>query len=212
MATFLRPLSYKYQWLYDTISTVASLSIGGDKRFRQLPLQGLEINPDTKILDLCCGAGAATQLLVQLSQDVTALDVSPLALTRAAKKAPQAKYVEGLAQSLPFTDNSFHLVHTSAALHEMKPDDLLTIVKEVGRVLQPGGIFTFADFHKPSNILFWPPVAIFMWLFETETAWQLLNTDLLQLLQSVGFTQVKQSLYAGGSLQVIQAVKSIDNN
>jgi demethylmenaquinone methyltransferase/2-methoxy-6-polyprenyl-1,4-benzoquinol methylase len=208
MATFLRPLSYKYQWLYDSISALASLSVGGEKRFRQLPLQGLQIHPETKILDLCCGAGAVTQVLVQLSQDVTALDVSPVALARAAKKAPQAKYVEGLAQSLPFTENQFQLVHTSAALHEMKPDDLLKIVKEVYRVLQPGGVFTFADFHKPSNILFWPPVAIFMWLFETETAWQLLNTDLSLLLESVGFTDIKQSLYAGGSLQVVQAVKN----
>jgi ubiquinone/menaquinone biosynthesis C-methylase UbiE len=208
MATFLRPLSYQYQWLYDSISALASLSVGGEKRFRQLPLQGLQINPETKVLDLCCGAGAGTQILVQYSQNVTGLDVSPIALARAAQKAPQAKYVEGLAQSLPFTDNYFQLVHTSAALHEMKSEDLLTILKEVVRVLEPGGIFTFADFHKPSNILFWPPVAMFMWLFETETAWQLLNTNLPELLQSVGFTQVKQSLYAGGSLQVIQAIKN----
>jgi demethylmenaquinone methyltransferase/2-methoxy-6-polyprenyl-1,4-benzoquinol methylase len=208
MATFLRPLSYKYQWLYDSISAIASLSVGGEKRFRQLPLEGIKINSDSKILDLCCGGGVVTQILTNFSTNVTGLDASPVALARAEAKAPQAQYVEGLAQSLPFPDNSFHLVHTSAALHEMKPEDLLIIIKEVYRVLQPDGIFTLADFHKPSNIFYWPPLAVFMWLFETETAWQLLNTDLLNLLQSVGFGHTQQSLYAGGSLQVIQAVKN----
>jgi demethylmenaquinone methyltransferase/2-methoxy-6-polyprenyl-1,4-benzoquinol methylase len=44
-----------------------------------------------------------------------------------------------------------------------------------------------------------------MWLFETETAWQLLETDLLAQLKAVGFQECQQRLYAGGSLQVIQA-------
>ena len=46
-----------------------------------------------------------------------------------------------------------------------------------------------------------------MLLFETETAWQLLRTDLPQLLGEIGFQLQRQSLYAGGSLQVIQAQK-----
>jgi len=55
---------------------VAALSVGGEARFRQLALQGLTINPETKVLDLCCGSGQATQVLVQYSQDVTGLDAS----------------------------------------------------------------------------------------------------------------------------------------
>jgi demethylmenaquinone methyltransferase/2-methoxy-6-polyprenyl-1,4-benzoquinol methylase len=207
MATILRPLSYKYQWLYNTISGLASLSVGGEKCLRQLPLNNLSIDRTAKVLDLCCGAGAVTQILVQFSEDVTGLDISPIALARAAKKAPQAKYVEAIAQSIPFPDNYFNLVHTSAALHEMNSEDLVTILKEVHRVLQPGGIFTLVDFHQPTNILFWPLVAIFLWLFETETAWQLLHTDLNKLLQSLGFKLIQQSFYAGGSLQLIQVKK-----
>ena len=137
---------------------------------------------------------------------MTGLDVSTVALTRAAKKVPQAKYVEGLAQDMPLADNQFDVVHTSSALHEMTPQELEQILQEVSRVLKPGGILTLVDFHPPTNVLFWFPVIIFLWLFETKTAWQLMKTDLATKLTKNGFKIITQRLYAGGSLQVIQAI------
>jgi len=210
MATFLRPLSYRYQWLYDTISSVATLTIGGIGRFHQLPLEGLTLTPQTQILDLCCGSGQATQLLVKYSQNVTGLDASPLSLQRAEAAVPNAKYIEAFAETMPFGDNEFDVVHTSAAMHEMTPMQLRQIFQEVYRVLKPGGIFTMIDLHSPTNPIFWPGVALFLWLFETETAWQLLETDLLQVLSEVGFSVsngMKPRLYGGGSVQVIQVQK-----
>lgn len=207
MATFLRPLSYKYQWLYDTISRLAALGVGGEKRFRNLALQNLPIEKETKVLDLCCGKGQTTKFLVQYSDNVTGLDLSPLALSKAKKNVPEAKYVEGLAQNLPFEDNYFDIVHTSVALHEMTTSELEQIFAEVYRVLKPKGIFTFIDLHQPHNLLFLPGLTIFMWLFETETAWQLLKTDLPKKLSEVGFNICQHNLYAGGSLQVIQCKK-----
>lgn len=207
MATFLRPLSYQYQWLYDTISRLAALSVGGEKRFRTLALEGLKIQKNTEVLDLCCGAGQTTKILVQFSDRVTGLDISPVALAKATSNVPQANYVEGEAQNMPLEDNRFDLVHTSVALHEMTPQELERILREVYRVLKPGGIFTLVDFHRPTNWLFWPPLATFMWLFETQTAWQLLKTNLSQKLTEIGFEVLRHNLYAGGSLQVVQVKK-----
>lgn len=207
MATILRDWSYRYQWLYDAIARLAALSVGGERRFRQLALQGLTIHPETKVLDLCCGSGQATDLLVQYSQDVTGLDASPLSLKRAQQNVPQAKYVEAFAENMPFSDNLFDLVHTSVALHEMAPSQLRQILKEVYRVLKPEGIFALVDFHAPTNWLFWPGLSLFLVLFETETAWQLLKTDLVSVLEEMGFRLRDRSFYAGGSLQVIQMQK-----
>ncbi|HEY9612447.1 class I SAM-dependent methyltransferase [Allocoleopsis sp.] len=207
MATILRTWSYKYQWLYDGISRLAALSVGGEARFHQLPLQGLTISLESQVLDLCCGSGQATQFLVQSSQNVTGLDVSPVSLERAKRNVPQAKYVEALAEEMPFPDAQFDLVHTSVAMHEMPPSILRQIIKEVYRVLKPGGVFALVDFHKPTNPLFWPGLSVFLWLFETQTAWQLLETDLVGLLKDTGFEMFEHRLYAGGSLQVIQARK-----
>ncbi|HIK06051.1 MAG TPA: class I SAM-dependent methyltransferase [Trichormus sp. M33_DOE_039] len=207
MATILRDLSYRYQWLYDGISRLAAISVGGENRFRQLALQGLTIHSDTHVLDLCCGSGQATQFLVKYSQNVTGLDASPLSLQRAKQNVPEADYVEAFAEKMPFPDAQFDLVHTSAALHEMQPIQLREIIQEVYRVLKPGGIFTVVDFHSPTNPIFWPGLALFFWLFETETAWKLLKTDLSGLLTEIGFQVSQSTLCAGGSLQVIQARK-----
>lgn len=207
MATILRDLSYRYQWLYDGISSLAALTVGGEARFRQLALEGLTIDPEMRILDLCCGSGQATRYLVQRSNQVTGLDASPLSIRRSQKNVPQAEFVEGWAEAMPFDANQFDLVHTSAALHEMKPEQLRQILREVNRVLKPGGVFTLIDFHQPTNPFFTPGLYGFFWLFETETAWQLLNTDLTDELAAAGFVNSRQTLLAGGSLQRIQAFK-----
>ncbi|MDB9314965.1 class I SAM-dependent methyltransferase [Spirulina sp. CS-785/01] len=207
MATILRDLSYRYPWLYNTISTVAAVAVGGEKRFRQLPLQNVKISKDTPVLDLCCGGGQVTRYLVQYSDQVTGLDASPWAVQRAKGNVPQADYVEALAEDMPFSDEQFEVVHTSVALHEMTPPQRQKILEEVYRVLRPQGVFTLLDFHKPTNPLFYPGLALFMGLFETETAWQLIETDLLAQLKEVGFKNCDRTLYAGGSLQVIQAQK-----
>lgn len=207
MATILRDWSYRYQWLYDGISRLAALSVGGEARFRQLALQGLTIHSDTQVLDLCCGSGQTTQFLVKFSQNVTGLDASPKSLQRARLNVPLASYVEAFAEEMPFADNLFDVVHTSVALHEMQPQQLRKIINEVYRVLKPGGVFTLVDFHAPTNPIFWPGVSVFLLLFETETAWELLKTDLAKLLTETGFEASELTLYAGGSLQVIQAKK-----
>ena len=208
MSTILRTWSYQYQWLYDSISRLAALSVGGEKRFRTIAWQGLDINRNTKVLDLCCGAGQSTQFLVQQSDYVTGLDISPVALARATKNVPKANYIEALAQEIPLPETQFDLVHTSAALHEMTPTQREEIMREVFRVLKPGGVFILVDFHRPTNWLFWPGLTLFMWLFETQTAWQMLATDLVSQLEKNGFQTINQTLYAGGTLQVIQARKN----
>lgn len=208
MATFLRPLSYQYQWLYDAISRTAALTVGGEKRFRHLALKGLDLKPEMQVLDLCCGSGQTTRFLVDYADHVTGLDASPLSIRRAQENVPEAKFVEGWAEDMPLPDARFDLVHTSAAMHEMQPDQRQAIFKESLRVLKPGGWFTMVDFHRPQNPIFWPGLATFLWLFETETAWQLLETDVANQLRQVGFQVEATRLYAGGSLQVIQAQKA----
>ncbi len=209
MGTILRTWSYQYQWLYDSISRVAGLAVGGEYRFRRLALAGLTIDPNSKILDLCCGSGQVTGVLLEYAHDVTGLDISPLSLARSRRNVPMAKYVEALAEDLPFGEGEFDLVHTSAAMHEMTRSQLEQIFAGVYRVLKPGGVFTLVDFHQPTNPFFVPGLTIFFWLFETESAWQLIATDLVEMLRAVGFTiDAAPCLYAGGSLQVIQAYRS----
>ncbi|MEI6445926.1 MAG: class I SAM-dependent methyltransferase [Nostocales cyanobacterium ELA583] len=160
MATIFRDLSYRYQWLYDSISRLAAVSVGGEARFRQLALQNLKLQSDTQILDLCCGSGQVTRFLVDLSANVTGLDASPLSIERCLRRAkltrnnvPDATYVQAFAEDMPFADNLFDVVHTSAALHEMQPEQLRKIIAEVYRVLKPGGVFTRSSGKRKAQCL-----------------------------------------------------------
>lgn len=212
MATFLRPLSYRHQWLYDGISRTAALTVGGERRFRTLALQDVPLTPDTPVLDLCCGSGQTTAFLVNYSQRVTGLDASPKSIERAKRNVPQATFVEGWAEAMPFAADSFAVVHSSAALHEMEPGQRQQIFTEILRVLQPGGIVTVVDFHSPQNLVYWPGLATFLWLFETHTAWAMLKVNLVDELSHLGFQAVTCHLHAGGSLQVVQGKKPLSSS
>ncbi|WJI28308.1 class I SAM-dependent methyltransferase [Thermosynechococcus sp. B3] len=212
MATILRTWSYQYPWLYDTISALAAITVGGSDRLHRLAWQDLDLPRSVVVLDLCCAHGVVTQALTQAFDQVTGLDASPKAIARARQRVPQATYVEAFAEKMPFADATFDLVHTSMALHEMTAEQLRAIVAEVWRVLKPGGWFALIDFHRPQVPLFWPGMALFFWLFETETAWQLLQTDLAEQLRLQGFTVERQTYHLGRSLQVLHARKPCPKN
>jgi ubiquinone/menaquinone biosynthesis C-methylase UbiE len=207
MATILRDWCYQYQWLFDLIVGISALSVGGEAQFRKLPMQGLNIASEDRVLDLCCGSGQATRFLVERSRNVVGLDCDPIAIERAKQRVPNAMYIQGWAEDMPFGDGEFDLVHTSATLHEMQPEQMRQILREVCRVLKPGGCFSLIDFHLPDNWLLRLNLYIFLWLFENETAWDLIGINLPQIMAEMGF-QIRRLRYpAGGSLQVIQADK-----
>lgn len=205
MATILRTWSYRYPWLYSGITKLTAIAVGGEGHLRRLALQSLDIQPETEVLDLCCGHGPVTEVLVQQSRHVTGLDASPKAIASAQARLPQAKFVQAFAESMPFKDGSFDLVHTSLALHEMQPDQRRKILTEVRRILKPTGIFALLDFHQPTTPILWPGLALFLWLFETETAWDLVRSNLAEELTQAGFALQNQSYRVGGSLQILQA-------
>lgn len=186
--------------------------VGGSDRLHRLAWQDLKLPRSAVVLDLCCAHGIVTKALTETFDHVTGLDASPKAIARAQVRVPQATYVQAFAEKMPFGDATFDLVHTSMALHEMTPEQLRAILAEVGRVLKPGGWFALIDFHRPQVPLFWPGMALFFWLFETETAWQLLQTDLAEQLRLQGFTVEQQTYHLGRSLQVLHARKPCGND
>lgn len=207
MATILRAWSYRHQWLYDAVSRLATISVGGETKFRQLALERLHITTEMQVLDLCCGNGQATRFLTGRSANVVGLDADPLAIERAMQNVPEAKYIRGWAEAMPFDSERFDVVHASLALHEMRPVQLWRVLQEVHRVMKPDGVFILIDFHTPVSVLYGLALDLFLILFETETAKQFIKTDLLDLFTRVGFQSADRILYAGGSLQVIQAHK-----
>ena len=109
MTSFLRPLAYRYRWIYDTATAVSSLSVGGVERLRSLGLETVQphLKPGAAVLALCCGSGEAAAPCLAAGFAVTGLDVSPRALDLAAQRHPRLERMEGLAEDPPMAAASF---------------------------------------------------------------------------------------------------------
>lgn len=210
MSSFLRPLAYRYRWIYDAVTAVSSLSVGGVEKLRGLGLEALQPHLPTgaAVLDLCCGSGEAAAPWLAAGFAVTGLDVSPRALQLAATRHPMLQRVEGLAEEPPLRSESFSAIQLSVALHEFPRRERAMVLASAFRLLQPGGWLVLVDLH-PAGPWLRLPQQIFCELFETDTATAMLEDDLPSELQQLGFTSVKQELLAGQALQRITAMRPI---
>lgn len=106
------------------------------------------ISPGAKILDVGCGAGLATNPLAKKSYKVTGVDLAEGALEEAKKRdeTKSVNYICANALSLPFENESFDAVISLDFLEHV--DEPEKVVKEISRVLKPGGLFFYHTFSK----------------------------------------------------------------
>jgi ubiquinone/menaquinone biosynthesis C-methylase UbiE len=109
------------------------------------------------VLDLGCGSGTLAIALAAVPGDhrVTGIDGDPeiLGMARAKRGAEAVEWVEGLADDLPFSDQSFDRVVTSLLLHHLDPPVKRAALAEAHRVLRPGGRLHVADFGRSRDPL-----------------------------------------------------------
>ena len=98
-----------------------------------------------RCLDVGCGEGHNTRLLIERGAHITALDISGTFLRAARDADPTGGYVRGDAMALPFTDASFDAV--CAFMSIMDVADPAAAIGEIARVLLPGGWFQFSITH-----------------------------------------------------------------
>ena len=208
MTSFLRPLAYRHRWIYDTVTAVSALSVGGVSRLRGLGVEALQnqLEAGAAVLDLCCGSGEAAAPWLAAGFSVTGLDIAPRALDLAAIRQPQMHLVEGLAEDPPLADERFAAVQISVALHEFPREERVQVLTSCLRLLQPDGWLVLVDLH-PAGPWLKLPQQLFCALFETDTATAMLEDDLVFQLNELGFCSVKQELLAGQALQRITAQK-----
>jgi len=127
------------------------------------------IKATDRILDVGCGPGTITFGFAEYVPEgsVTGTDYTPEIVQRASafalskiseddgKSRGKVDFVLGnVLERLPFEDGSFDIVFSSQMLTHMRDDDSIIALKEMRRVLKPGGICSSRD---GAFLHFWPP-------------------------------------------------------
>jgi ubiquinone/menaquinone biosynthesis C-methylase UbiE len=117
--------------------------------------QFLPLIPDTpsgRLLDAGCGSGSMARLLGRTRPDaaITGVDVRGSYLDYARRKAraesvANVEFVEGSLLDMPFPNEHFDLAWACLVLHWLTPDDVPRAMRELVRVVRPGGWIVCAE-------------------------------------------------------------------
>jgi len=169
--------------------------ISFDKEYKMIT-QAAQLEGDEILLDLGCGSGIYSRSLAQRLNrgTVVGLDLSVPMLNYASSRAraeglKNLLFIHGNALDLPFPDSEFDAVICCATIHHFSIHDLLTTLKEVSRVLKPGGRFMTSALRN------WIPGQLSKklvdWYYQKVGTNYLRPSDLESLFKQAGLNSVE---------------------
>ena len=195
--------------VYDAMNH--AMTAGLDRRWRNETARAVVSSGD-RVLDACCGTGDLALADLQAGGRVTGLDFSERMLERARAKSSQIEWVQGDALALPFADGSFDGGTVGFGARNL--EDLEAGLRELRRVLRPGGRLGILEITRPRGLLrpfyklwFDGLIPLAGKLLPGGSAYTYLPAsvrrfpeakDFAELMQSAGFEQVGYRLFAGG--------------
>jgi demethylmenaquinone methyltransferase/2-methoxy-6-polyprenyl-1,4-benzoquinol methylase len=141
---------------YDALN--AAFSLGRDQGWRRETVLALGLSPGARVLDVATGTGGLALEIVRRSSGqiaVTACDLNERMLSVARRRAERAllpvNFVRCDATALPFSNDSFDAVSIGFAIDDMHDRQLC--VREMQRVLRPGGQIALLELGQPETLL-----------------------------------------------------------
>lgn len=134
--------------LYDPLVRL----LGADRARRKLFDQA-SVQQHHRVLDIGCGTGTFAIAVKNWmpAVEIVGLDPDPKALARSRRKAERAgvsiRFDQGFADVLPYANASFDRVFSSLMFHHLPQEAKLGTMREVRRVLKPGGALHLLDFE-----------------------------------------------------------------
>lgn len=215
---------------YDLLNHV--LSLGTDRRWRRraVDLVGKHVTPRT-ILDVATGTGDLAIEALRLGPErVTGIDLSTGMLEEGRRKTEQLGFggkielLKGDAANLDFADGNFDVAMSAFGVRNF--EDTLKGLKEMCRVLRPGGMIMILEFSRPSRF---PLKQLYGLYFKRilprigrrvsgdPDAYTYLpqsvmlfpdNEKFLDLLTAAGFRDVYQKRLTGGIASIYTGIKT----
>ncbi|WP_209122588.1 demethylmenaquinone methyltransferase [Alkalihalobacillus sp. BA299] len=205
---------------YDVMNSV--ISFQRHKAWRKDTMKKMQVTEGSQALDVCCGTADWTIALAEAvgpTGKVYGIDFSKNMLTVGEKKVkdaklPQVELLHGNAMELPFNDNQFDYVTIGFGLRNVP--DYMTVLKEMHRVLKPGGKVVCLETSQPTLIGF-KQLYLFYFKFVMpmfgklfaksydEYSWLQESTlnfpgkvELAKMFRKAGFKDVEVKSYSGG--------------
>ena len=188
----------KYQWLTSLYDPVLRWTMREDTFKRHLVKQA-HIEEGHRVLDLGCGTATLTLFIKQThpEAEVIGLDgdqqVLEIARTKVAEAGLNIKLDHELAFDTSYADNTFDRVLSSLLFHHLTRENKSKVLKEVFRILRPGGELHIADWGKAQNGLMRSVFLLVQILDGFETTADNVNGLLPALMDEVGFENVRET-------------------
>jgi demethylmenaquinone methyltransferase / 2-methoxy-6-polyprenyl-1,4-benzoquinol methylase len=195
--------------VYDVMNRV--MTLGLDQRWRRLAVS-LVVWPGDRVLDACCGTGDLAMAAERRGGQVVGLDFSERMLQRARAKSGTIEWVQGDALALPFEESEFDAATVGFGVRNLA--DLEGGLRELCRVLRPGGSVAVLEITRPNGVLrpffriwFDVLVPIMGKVLPGGKAYTYLPAsvrrfpgaeDLSRLMERAGFEDVRYRLLGGG--------------
>ncbi len=186
----------RYQWLNRLYDPVVRLTTR-ETAVKQALIGLLSPVTQGELLDLACGTGTLTRAIKSAipAYTVRGIDGDRGMLARAQEKAMAAElevhYDHGLAQKLPYEEDTFEVVTSSLFFHHLTTLDKRTVLMEIRRVLKPAGTLLIADWGRPQNSLMRVLFGLVQLLDGFETTGDNVRGVLPALIHEAGFSAVE---------------------
>lgn len=197
---------------YDITNDI--LALGQTRLWRRAVVNAVDPQPGERVLDLAAGTGTSSLPFARRGAEVVACDFSLGMLRVGRSRCPGLSFVAGDALRLPFGDGAFDAASMSFGLRNTA--DPAAALRELRRVVRPGGRLVVCEFSQPSlpPLATWytdylmralPAVArrvssnpdAYVYLAESIRAWPN-QADLAAMMQAAGWQQVQWLNLTGG--------------
>lgn len=204
-----------FRWLtpaYDAVVAATSR----ERTFKRALIEQASARRRERVLDLACGTGtlAIWMKTADPEAEVVGIDGDPAILEIASRKAARANVAvtldQGLSHDLPYPAAHFDCVVSSLFFHHLSWADKQRTVREVFRVLRPGGELHVADWGRAGNFVMRGLFLLVQALDGFETTRDNVAGRLVELFEHGGFVEVTQRRAFAtmfGTLALYSAVK-----
>jgi demethylmenaquinone methyltransferase/2-methoxy-6-polyprenyl-1,4-benzoquinol methylase len=136
---------------YDIANTL--LSLGLDRHWRAVTVAAVDPRPGSVVLDLAGGTGALAAELAVRGADVVVADLSHEMVRVGMSRVPEVRaWTVADALRLPLADASVDAVTIAFGLRNL--NDTAAGLREMLRVVRPGGQLAVLEFSRPTNRVF----------------------------------------------------------